>query len=148
MVRESHGDDHYANAIYQYARQYAIDIRELAYFICTDDKHKIVLGEPGFPLSVLPRVGRVLVGKNEVYQAGDHDFSTILIPTVILLNTIPETVDGSLYQGKPMVSLKISPTDPSSALKNAKEISNVLIKQYGSKENIPYSSYLIYRRWT
>ena len=140
MVRESHDDDHYANAIYKYAWQYAIDIRELAYFICTD--------EPGFPLSVLPRVRRVLVGKNEVYQVGDHDFSTILIATVILLNTIPETVDGSLYQGKPMVSLKISPTDPSSALKNAKEIANVLIEQYGSKENIPYSPYLIYRRRT
>ena len=36
-----------------------------------------------------------------------------------------------------MVFLKISATDPSSALRNAKEIVNILIEQYGSKENVP-----------
>ena len=36
-----------------------------------------------------------------------------------------------------MLFLKISATDPSSALRNAKEIINILIEQYGSKENVP-----------
>ena len=69
---------------------------------------------------------------------GDHDFSTVfLILTVILLNDIPEEVDGSWYRGNLMVSLKITATDPSSALRNAKEIANVLIEKYGTKENVP-----------
>ena len=96
MVRESHDNDHYANTIYKYTQQNAIDIRDLASFKCTDDKHKISLGEPGFPLSALPRGRRVLVGKDQVYQVRDHNFSTVLlIPIVILLNTIPETFNGS-----------------------------------------------------
>ena len=98
MVRKSHRNNPYANAIYKYTQQYAIDITYLASFICTDDKHKILLGQPGFPLSALPCGRRVLVGKNQVYQVGDHNFSKIsLKTTVLLLNTIPETVDGSWY---------------------------------------------------
>ena len=54
-----------------------------------------------------------------------------------MLNTIAQTVDESCYQGKPLVSLKISVTDSFSALRNAKEIANILIEQYGSKENVP-----------
>ena len=137
MVRKAHYD-HYANVIFKYARQYAVNVQDLCSFICTDDKHKISVGEPGFPLSVLPHGRRVLVGLNEKYQVGDHDFSTVsLIPTVILLNDIPEEVDGSWYHGKPMVSLKITATDPFSAIRNAKEIANVLIEKYGTKENVP-----------
>ena len=118
MVRKSHRNNPYANAIYKYTQQYAIDITYLASFICTDNKHKILLGQPGFPLSALPCGRRVLVGKNQVYQVGDHNFSKIsLKTTVLLLNTIPETVDGSWYWGKPMRSLKISATNPSSALR-------------------------------
>ena len=67
MVRKSHDDDHYVNANYKYEWQYAIDIRDLDSLICTDDKHKILLSEPGFPLSAWPRGGGVLVGKNQVY---------------------------------------------------------------------------------
>ena len=98
MVRKSHDNDHYANSIYKYAQQYATDIRDLASFICTDDKHKISLSEPGFTFSTLPQGRRVVVGKNQIYQVRDDDFSTIsLIATVILSNAIPETVDGSWY---------------------------------------------------
>ena len=138
MVRKVPNDDHYANAIFKHPRQYAVNVRDLRSFICTDNKHKISIGEPGFPLSALPCGRRVLVGLNQTYQVGDHDFSTFsLIPTVILLNDIPEEVDGSWYRGKLMVSPKITATDPSSALRNAKEIANVLIEKYGTKENVP-----------
>lgn len=138
MIRKSHDDDHYANAIYKYAREYTVQIRDLASFICTDDKHKISVGEPNFPLSALPRGRRVLVSTNEAFQVGDHDFSVIsLIPTVILLNEIPDKVGGSWYRGSPCVCLKITATEPSSALRNASEIANLLIKKFGSKQNIP-----------
>ena len=29
MVRKAHNDDHYANALFKYARQYAVNIRDL-----------------------------------------------------------------------------------------------------------------------
>ena len=44
---------------------------------------------------------------------------------MILLNTIPETVDESWYQVKPMRSLKILVTNPSSALRHSFFNSNV-----------------------
>ena len=62
-------------------------VMDISDFIRTDDKHKISIGEPGYPLSALPRGCRVLVATNESYQVGDHDFTKInVIPTVILLN--------------------------------------------------------------
>ena len=79
IVKKSHDDNHYANAIYKYARQYAIDIRDLTSFICTDDKHEILLGEPGFLLSALPCGRRVLVGKKlSLWSRGSRFFNIII----------------------------------------------------------------------
>ena len=50
MIKRFHDDDHYANAIFQYAREYAVSIRDICSFVCTDDKHKISMSEPNFPL--------------------------------------------------------------------------------------------------
>ena len=63
MVRKLHDDDHCTN--------------DICCFICTDDKHKIDIGEPNFPLAAVPRGKQVLVACNEAFQVGDHDFSTI-----------------------------------------------------------------------
>ena len=77
MSRKAHDDVHYAGAVYNYARKYAVSIRDLVSFICTDDNYKILLGEPGFPVATLPWGRRVLVGKTEVFQVADHDFSNL-----------------------------------------------------------------------
>ena len=80
----------------------------------------------------------MLVGKNEVFQVADHDFSNLsLIPTVILINHISESVEDSWYRGEPNVLLKITAISPSSALRNAQEVADVLIAKYGSIEQIP-----------
>ena len=55
MIRKAHDDDHYTNAILKYAREYAASIRDICSFVCTDDKHKISMREPNFPLATLPR---------------------------------------------------------------------------------------------
>ena len=90
-------------------------------FICTDNKHKISVGEPDTPFSALPRGKRVLVG------AANHDYSLAsIILTIILLN------DGSWYSGRPLVGLKIAAIDPLTAIPNAKEIANALTTFYGS----------------
>ena len=77
MSRKAHDDVHYAGAVYNYAREYAVSIRDLVSFICTDDNYKILLGEPGFPVATLPWGRRVLAGKTEVFQVADHDFSNL-----------------------------------------------------------------------
>ena len=80
----------------------------------------------------LPRGRRVLVGNNESFQEDNHYFSTIsLIPTVILVNDIPERVDESWYREKACVG------DPSTALQNATEVANFLIEKFDTKEAVP-----------
>ena len=96
------------------------------------------MGEPGCPMAALPRGRRVLVGNNQIFQVADHDFSNLsLIPTVILVNEIGESVDNSWNCGQPNVLVKITAICPSTALRNAREIADVLIKKYGSKEQDP-----------
>ena len=138
MIKRFHDDDHYANAIFQYAREYAVSIRDICSFVCTDDKHKISMSEPNFPLAAVPRGRWVLDGNNESFQVYGHDFSTIsLIPTVILVSDIPERIDESWYRGKACVGIKISATGSSIALWNATEVVNVLIEKFDTKEAVP-----------
>ena len=82
----------------------------------------------------------MLVAHNEAFQAGDHDFSTIsLIPTVTLINDIPESIEKSWYRGKAYAGIKMTATDPSSALRNATEIVKVLINMVAKKLYPPFS---------
>ena len=107
-------------------------------FVYTDDKHKISVGEPGTPIASVPRGKQVIVGRNEVFWVADHDFAKLsLIPTTILINEVPSTVDGSWYRGTLYVGVKVTALQSSTALRNAMEISDCLILKYGSKEAVP-----------
>ena len=140
MVRKSHDDDHYMNALFKYAWEYAINIRDICCLTCTDKKHKIDVGESNFPSAAVPQGKQVLVACNEAFQVGDHNFSTIsLIPTVTLINDIPESIEKSWYHGKACVGIKMTATDPSSALRNATEIAKVLINTVAKKLYPPFS---------
>ena len=44
MARKAHDDIYYAEAVYKYARKYAVSIRNLVSFICAHNKHKISVG--------------------------------------------------------------------------------------------------------
>ena len=137
MLRKQHDDEHYCACIYKYLRSMAVSLRDVSAMICTDDKHKISCGEPNYPLSALPRGRRVIVAQNEYYRVGDHDFSRLsFIPTVFLMNEIPDDVSSSWYRGKPHVMLKIAALEPSTALRNARETADILIEHYGA-ENVP-----------
>lgn len=59
--RHSHPDSHYAACIFRYMREYAVRVRENCLFICLDDKHKVSVGEPGFPVAAVERGRRVIV---------------------------------------------------------------------------------------
>ena len=43
MIRKSHDNNHYAHAIFKYAREYAVSTRDICSFVCTDNKYKISL---------------------------------------------------------------------------------------------------------
>ena len=108
-VRKFSPDDHCCNALFKYAKKLAIKFSELCEFISINDKCKIKVGEPIFPVAAVARGKQVLASKEQVFQVADHDMSSImLIPTVGLSHDIPDEVDKSWYRGIPYVYLKIT----------------------------------------
>ena len=88
-------------------REYAVKLRNVALFVCIDDKHRIKVGEPGFPLAAVQRGHEVIVSLNETFCVGDHDFSKFsLIPSVTLLIDIPVTMEGLWYRGQVHIGIK------------------------------------------
>ena len=137
-AKKAHDDVHYAGTVYKYAREYAVSICDLVSYICTDNEHKILVGEPGFSVITLPCGFRVLFEKNEVFQTADHEFLNLsLISTIILINHISESIEDSWYRGEPNVLLKITAISPSSALRSMQEVADILIAKCGSIEQIP-----------
>lgn len=67
-------------------REFAVQQRELVTLVSMDDKHKVKVGEPSYPLAAAERGKQVIVGPNQVMAVGDHDFSkATLTPSVNLL---------------------------------------------------------------
>ena len=98
--RQSHPDAHYAAACFRYMREYALRLRFLCSFICVDDKHKIKIGEPGYPVASAVRGKKVSVRNDETLAVGDHDFTKFsIIPSVIFSVDIPDEISESWYQG-------------------------------------------------
>ena len=53
-LRADHEDRHYGAKYYKYLREMAVSLRDVAMFVCQDDKKKIAVGEPGLPLAGRP----------------------------------------------------------------------------------------------
>ena len=95
-IRKFSVDAHYCNALFKYSKELAIRFSNYCLFVSTNDKCKIKIGEPNFPVAAVARGKRVLVAKNQVFQVADHDLSSVtLIPTVGLMHEIPDEVDKS-----------------------------------------------------
>ena len=136
-ICKSHDDEYCCSAIYKYLHEQIVTHKDCAAFVSTDDKNKIKIGEPKCPITAATRGKRVLVATNQLLQAADHDFSTISVtPTVVLLHHIPADVEDSWYHGIPNTYLKLHATEPSTAVRNAKEIADVIIDHYGGKKEL------------
>ena len=71
-------------------------MRKYSSFFCLDDKHRIKVGEPNFPVAATERGRQVLTVAGSQFLVGDHDFTTFsLIPSVILHIDIPDDISGS-----------------------------------------------------
>ena len=115
-------------------REYALLFKSQSLFICLDDKHRLKFGEPNFPVAAAERGRRVIVSLQEVFQVGDHDFTRFsIIPSVLFHTDIPESIDGSWYDGQVCVILKEAVFQPSSPMRHGAELNSWLTTQIGDK---------------
>ena len=92
-----------------------------------DEKHFISVGEPELPTAALDRGPRVLGHSSHAVSALDYDFTKAkVVPSVTLCCSIPESPDGSFYQGKVVVHIKDGVFSPSSALCHSWELDHIL----------------------
>ncbi len=85
-----------AAAVFRYQREMAVQFKEFSKFVCLDDKHRIKIGEPNFPVAAAERGRRVLVSRASSFEVDDHDFTIFsVIPSVCLLIDIPSSVESS-----------------------------------------------------
>ena len=66
--------------------------------VSMDDKHKVKVGEPSYPLAAAERGKQIIVGPNQVMAVGDHDFTKCtLTPSVnFLVSQIPQYLSLSI----------------------------------------------------
>ena len=123
QFRKQHIDCHYASGLYRYLREFSIAYHDYSTLVSMDDKHVVKIGEPGYPVSGLERGKQVLVSPATHFTVGDHDFTKIsLVPSVIFMVNIPESMGGTLYHGKVLVGLKDSTFQSLSSIRHAREL--------------------------
>ena len=134
LFRKSHPDEHYCAALFRYQREFSLKYRNLTNFICIDDKHRVKVGEPGFPVAAAERGLEVVVSFHETFAVGDHDFTRFsIIPSVVFHLSIPDSFEGSWYTGKVLVGIKDAVFQASSPLRHAAELHSLLLTRIGSK---------------
>ena len=83
-------------------KERAVKYREDTVMVSADAKCKVSVGEPGYPIATVSWGKQVIVGVNETFKVGDHDYSKILlIPDVILIHSIPENFDTTVKTNNP-----------------------------------------------
>ena len=133
QLRKSHEDAHYAAALFRYERQMAVTFRNHSIFACLDDKHRVPVGEPSYPVAAVERGKRVIVARNQSFMVADHDFTRFsLVPSVDFFVDIPEEISASWYTGQVIVNLKEGSMEPSSPLRHATELLQCIKQEYAS----------------
>ena len=107
QLRANHPDAHYASALFRYEKEFAVKFREITNLIFLDDKHRCKVGEPGFPVTAMDKGKKVVVSKDVTFAIADHDFTKMgIVPSVIMICNIPESINGNFYTGKVHIGLK------------------------------------------
>ena len=141
QFRKSHQDEYYAAAVFRYLREYAIKLKENCTLVCIDDKHRLKVGEPGFPVAAAERGRRVLVRPGTTFEVGDHDFNKFsIIPSVVLLTDIPDSIKESWYRGQVLVGYKDAAFEASSPMRHATELGSLPQFLYSPDHRLIYVS--------
>lgn len=72
QFHKTHADAHYAAAVFRNQRELALHLKDHSVFVSLDDKHRIKVGEPGYPIAAAERGRRVLVGRDATFEVGDQ----------------------------------------------------------------------------
>ena len=127
-----HVDSRYTGTCFSYLKNFVVRFSEYASLVCQDDKHSVCVGEPEHPTACLDRGRRVLGMSGLPVTSMDHDFTTSkVVPSVSLVCDIPESVESSFYRGTVVVHPKDGIFYPSSALRHAWELIDVLHLKHG-----------------
>lgn len=126
QFRKTHIDMHYASSIFRYHKEFAIKYKDFCNFVCMDDKHKLKVGEPGYPVASVERGKQVIVAMGKKFEV-DHDFTKFSVtPTVNLFTEIPSEIESTFYGGTVFVGLKETAFQPSSPWRHATELAGIL----------------------
>lgn len=93
---------------------WAVKTRQNLAFFSADVKCKVSIGEPDCPIALVTCGKRIIVGSNETFMIGDHDFIKLsLTPVAYLLHELPKLDDseespkvGEWYTGQVYYRLK------------------------------------------
>ena len=96
---------------------------------CIDDKHRVKVSEPGFPVAAAERGREVVVSLHETFAVGRFS----IIPSVVFHLSIHDSFEGSWYTGKVVVGLKDAVFQASSPLRHAAELHSLLLTRIWSK---------------
>jgi hypothetical protein len=100
QLRVAHQDQHFCAALYKYVKCKAIELGKYGSFVCSDDKAKVPVGNPGLPISTGVRGKKTITPTSSEMLAGDHDMhSTSLTPSVYLVCDVPDTTERSFVSG-------------------------------------------------
>ncbi|CAG2243120.1 unnamed protein product [Mytilus edulis] len=108
----------------KYQKEFAIMYKPFCNFVCMDDKHKLKVGEPGYPVATVERGKQVIVAME---KKSDHDFTKFSItPSVNLFSEIPDEIEQTFYGGQVFVGVKETAFQSSSPWRHATEMSKIL----------------------
>ena len=128
LLRAWHIDAHYCAAYLKYFKEYAVLHRERALFISVDDKHRLKIGEPGFPVAAVDRGKQVIVSMDSAMKVADHDFTkSSLIPSGQFIVDIPESSNESFHSGDVHIGLKDAAFESSSGMRHSAELYRTLV---------------------
>ena len=71
QFRKCNKDEHYAVALFRYFCEFAVRFKGVCQMVSLDDKHRMKIGEPGFPVAVVERGQIVLVKVGSSFEVGD-----------------------------------------------------------------------------
>lgn len=107
---KSHEDMHFASALFRYEKKkFCLRFKEHCNLLCVDDKHKIKVWKPGYPVAAAERWKSVLVAMGKRFEVSDNDFTKFSItPRIALSMKTPDSIEETFYVGKVSVILKES----------------------------------------
>ena len=133
QLHRDHQNSHYVSALLQYVRSFAVSSSDHCTLVSVDDKAIIPVGEPNCPVSTGVRGhNRSLMSLDSPHLlALDHDFHIQgIVPSVAFFIVTPETTTDSFFAGQAIVTNKDKVTQPSSALRHATELKDIIFTHY------------------